>query len=208
VTQFFTGYQLIRSVSVPLWDAIETYRQHADRAVVLRSTCGARVMWRVMRGQVSVCHIMYGTIAVHCGQSGLGWDDANARQSFQAAARLQRQSMPCRARASRLHTCTADWGVFLMLCYWQFTVPTPLNFILCSAVRLWLFAFVLPVILLRVWFQFSVGFPAPTWLTVNIRCDNELLTLDYAFQRQSRSSSWQSSAMILLFIVNHFIFGL
>ena len=89
-------------------------------------------------------------------------------------------------------------GFFLMLCYWQFTVSVSLNFILCSAVRLWLFEFVPLVILLRVWLQFSVGFPAPTWLTVNVWCDNELLSLDYVFQRQSRSSSWHSFAILSL----------
>jgi len=46
--------------------------------------------------------------------------------------------------------------------------------------------------------QTDLGFPASTWLTVNVRCDNELLSLDYVFQRQSRSSSWQSFAILPL----------
>ena len=87
-------------------------------------------------------------------------------------------------------------GVLFTLCYWPFTVPSLFNFILCSAVRLWLFAFVPVVILLWVWLQSSVGFPVPTWLTVKFRCDNELLSLDSAFHKQSRSSSWQPFAMI------------
>ena len=91
---------------------------------------------------------------------------------------------------------TAEVGVLFTLCYWPFTVPSSLNFILCSAVRLWLFAFVPVVILFRVWLQFSVGFPVPTWLTVKFRCDNELLSFNYAFHKLSRSSSWQSFAMI------------
>ena len=68
----------------------------------------ALVMWR----QGSVSHIAYGTMAVRSGQSGLRWDDVCALPKVARLQCLQRQSMPCRARASRLHTWTADWGGF------------------------------------------------------------------------------------------------
>ena len=146
------------------------------RAVVLRSDVR---FWRARKSDGSfVCYTLCCTMAVHCVRSALQWDDTSARRKSRAAANLQWwvQVVQC---------CmwTAEVGVLFMLCYWQFTVPTPLNFILCSAVRLWLFAFVPLVILLRVWLQFSVGFPVPTWLTVKFRCDNELLSLDYAFHK-------------------------
>jgi len=114
------------------------------RSVVLRSDVR---FWRASKSEGSfVCYTLCCTMAVHCVRSELHWDDVSARQSSQAAANLQRW-----VQVEQCRLWTAEVGVLFMLWYWPFTVPTSLNFILCSAVRLWLFAFVPLVILLRVW---------------------------------------------------------
>ena len=87
-------------------------------------------------------------------------DDASALPRVARLQCLQRKPLPCNAHASRLQARSAAWGVFHMLCYREFTVSVSLNFMLCSAVRLRLLAFVLLVVIFGgVLIYFSTGFP-------------------------------------------------